>query len=63
VTCAVVFRRSDPVSARLHGGPFQTRDPVGPEEDLEEITSEQMVSLALAQDLPLFLLQGRLVSD
>jgi hypothetical protein len=64
VTGAVVFKRSDPVSARLNDDPFYLRDIAGePEQTLEEMTSDEMTSLALARDIPLFLLHGRLAPD
>jgi hypothetical protein len=60
VMAAVVFKkRSDPVPARRDDVAFHMRDPAGePEEAFEERTS-----LALNQDIPLFLVRGRLGPD
>jgi hypothetical protein len=55
VMAGVIFRRSDRVSARRDDVPFHMRNTDGePEEALEE-----MASLALTEDVPLFLVNGR----
>jgi hypothetical protein len=64
VTGAVVFKHSDQVSARLNGDPFHLQNRVGVRRPVSErMTSEEMTSLALARDIPLFLVRGRIVAD
>ena len=61
---ALVFRRSDPVSARLNGDSLDMHRVAGePEQALEQITSEQAAALALARDIPLFLVRERIGAD
>src|SRR5205814_857826 len=62
VTGAVVFRRSGPLLARLNGDPFHGRS-MESAQCLDEMTPEEMTSLALARDLPLFLVRGRIGAD
>jgi hypothetical protein len=64
VTGAVVFKRSDPVSAQLNDDPFHLRNMADePEETLQQMTSDEMTSLALAEDIPLFLVRGWVGAD
>jgi hypothetical protein len=65
---AMALRRSDdPVSARLNGDPLDGREMPGvagqPEEALERMAAEERAALALAQDIPLFLVRGRIGAD
>ena len=62
VTGAVVFRRSGPLLAPLNGDPFHGRG-MESAQCLDEMTPEEMTSLALARDLPLFLVRGRIGAD
>jgi hypothetical protein len=56
VTAAMIFKRS----ARRDDVPFHIGNTAGePEEAFAEMTSEEMASLALTHDVPLFLVHGR----
>jgi hypothetical protein len=58
VVAGVVSKRSNPVRARRNDVAFHMRNTEA-EEVFEEMTSEERTSLALAQDVPLFLVHGR----
>jgi hypothetical protein len=62
VVAGVVSKRSYPARARRNHVAFRMRNAEA-EDVFEEMTSEERTSLALAQDVPLFLVHGRPVPD
>jgi hypothetical protein len=62
VAAGVVSKRSHPVRTRRNDVAFLMRNTEA-EDVFEEMTSEERTSLALAQDVPLFLVHGRPVPD